>query len=44
MEVRNDTPRQEQERTLTRDNKSGACFSEDYRGNVGQVRACDEER
>ena len=44
VDVRNDTPRQDQERTLTRDNKSGACFSEDYWGNVELVRARDEER
>ena len=44
MDVRNDTPRQDQERTLTRDNKSGASFSEEYRGNVEQVRVRDEER
>ena len=44
MDVRSDTPRQDQERTHPRDNESGAGFQKDHGETVELVRAYDEER
>ena len=44
MDVRSDTQRQDEERTHTRDNESGAGFQKDHRETIGMIWACDEER